>query len=262
MLTEEQIKQYKDFGAQLESIYADDAVQLEAVKYAMQAFDALCENGGTAATMDVDIGGATKNQTGSDLHTPGQLRPGYEKAGNTSVREEVEPVSEQELVTLQKTMLRWGMDKPVECYKWIKNELEPKLRSNYYKSKSHEAGIADKNVSQMFDDEVSGKADDEAAKQQAAEAKQQEQKNNYAQKAAEIDKKEADLKESNKAYGDNDQKLSKWDQLKRWYYKKRAGLKEAVERGDMAMVEAIEAELKACQELLESVGFDMDVLID
>ena len=262
MLTQEQIQQYKDFGARLESVYADSPEQLEAIKSALKGFEVLCENenvnGGTAGTMDVNIGGMTQNKTGSDLHTPGQLRKGYDNAGKVFNKVQVKPVSEGEMLRIQKALLRWGQDKPVECYKWVTGTLIPKLKTAFHLSNADAAAWGDKNTEDMFKSAVAG--DDQAAAEK--ESKDAAKKQAFADKAKAIDDKEAELKDSNKAYGDDDQKLSKWDQLKRWYYKKRAGLKEAVERGDMAMVEAIEAELKACQGLLESIGFDIEALMD
>lgn len=280
MLTEEQIKKYKEFSAKLESVYANDPAQLAVVEAAVKGFNALCEDG-TAATGDVKVIPPTGRSFGNNA-----FHKENSKATDVYKQDGVVPLGPSEIVSMQKNLLRWGLSNPVECQSWINKKLTPVIKNaaalqfrkdnltdnndwqkwfngatrakseDEIAEEARQAEIEKKKARQAAADEAM-KAGEEEKKARDAEVKRQ----GFENKAKAIDDKEAELKDSNKVYGD-DQKLSKWDQLKRWYYKKRAGLKEAVERGDMAMVEAIEAEIKACQGLLESIGFDIEALMD
>lgn len=283
MLTEEQIKKYKEFSAKLESVYANDPAQLAVVEAAVKGFNALCE--GTAATGDVKVIPDSGRSFGNNV-----FHKENSKATDVYKQDGVVPLGPSEIVSMQKNLLRWGLSDPVECQSWINKKLTPVIK-NAAALQFRKNNLTDDNDWQKwFNDATRAKSEDElaeearqaeiekqkarqAAADEAMKAGEEEKKardaevkrQGFANKAKAIDDKEAEINKQNERaqeagipssiYKDN--KLGLLDQLKRRYYKWRGGLKEAVEKGDMAMVESIENEIKMYKTVLEGLGIDV-----
>ena len=286
MLTEEQIKKYREFSTKLESVYANDPAQLAVVEAAVKGFDVLCENnGGTAATGDVDVFHKKDHDFGNNA---------FAQAANNATdvfkQEGVVPLGPSEIVSMQKNLLRWGLSNPVECQSWINKNLAPVIKNAAALQFRKDNLTDDNDWQKWFNEQTRAKSEDEiaeearqaeiekqkarqAAADEAMKAGEEEKKardaevkrQGFENKAKAIDDKEAELNKENERakelgipvsiYKDN--KLGLLDQLKRRYYKWRAGIKEAVEKGDMAMVEAIENEIKMYRTVLEGLNIDV-----